>query len=200
MFISGGLTGIWMGNSAIDIHIHDTYFIIAHFHLVMGVAAMFGMFAGVYHWFPKMYGRHLNNNLGYIHFWISMIGAYVIFWPMHYEGLAGMPRRYYDYSNWESFKQFGDLNKVISFTAIVVFAAQILFLLNFFYSIWKGRIVTTLNPWSANTLEWTTPIHPGHGNWEGEIPEVYRGAYEYGKEGIDFIPQNVPLGDEEKLR
>ncbi len=200
MFISGGLTGIWMGNSAIDIHIHDTYFIIAHFHLVMGVAAMFGMFAGVYHWFPKMYGRHLNNNLGYIHFWISMIGAYVIFWPMHYEGLAGMPRRYYDYSNWESFKQFGDLNKVISFTAIVVFAAQILFLLNFFYSIWKGRKVTTLNPWSANTLEWTTPIHPGHGNWEGEIPEVYRGAYEYGKEGIDFIPQNVPLGDEEKLR
>ncbi|MFZ1799058.1 MAG: cbb3-type cytochrome c oxidase subunit I [Chitinophagaceae bacterium] len=199
MFISGGLTGIWMGNSAIDIHIHDTYFIIAHFHLVMGVAAMFGMFAGVYHWFPKMYGRYLNSNLGYIHFWISMIGAYVIFWPMHYEGLAGMPRRYYDYSNWESFKQFADLNKVISFTAIVVFAVQILFLLNFFYSIWKGRKVTTLNPWSANTLEWTTPIHPGHGNWEGEIPEVYRGAYEYGKEGIDFIPQNVPLGAEEKL-
>ncbi|MEO7210851.1 MAG: cbb3-type cytochrome c oxidase subunit I [Chitinophagaceae bacterium] len=200
MFISGGLTGIWMGNSAIDIHIHDTYFIIAHFHLVMGVAAMFGMFAGVYHWFPKMYGRYLNSNLGYIHFWISMIGAYVIFWPMHYEGLAGMPRRYYDYSNWESFKQFADLNKVISFTAIVVFATQILFLLNFFYSIWKGRKVTTLNPWGANTLEWTTPIRPGHGNWEGEIPEVYRGAYEYGKEGIDFIPQNVPLGDEEKLR
>lgn len=199
MFISGGLTGIWMGNSAIDIHIHDTYFIIAHFHLVMGVAAMFGMFAGVYHWFPKMYGRYMNNNLAYIHFWISMIGAYVIFWPMHYEGLAGMPRRYYDYSNWESFKQFADLNKVISFAAIVVFAAQILFLLNFFYSIWKGRKVTTLNPWQANTLEWTTPIHPGHGNWEGEIPEVYRGAYEYGKDGVDFIPQNVPLGAEEKL-
>jgi len=199
MFISGGLTGIWMGNSAIDIHIHDTYFIIAHFHLVMGVAAMFGMFAGVYHWFPKMYGRYLNSNLGYIHFWISMIGAYVIFWPMHYEGLAGMPRRYYDYSNWESFKQFADLNKVISFTAIIVFSVQILFLLNFFYSIWKGRKVTSLNPWGANTLEWTTPIHPGHGNWEGEIPEVYRGAYEYGKEGIDFIPQNVPLGAEEKL-
>ncbi|MBS1729142.1 MAG: cbb3-type cytochrome c oxidase subunit I [Bacteroidetes bacterium] len=198
MFISGGLTGIWMGNSAIDIHIHDTYFIIAHFHLVMGVAAMFGMFAGVYHWFPKMYGRFMNNNLAYIHFWISMIGAYVIFWPMHYEGLAGMPRRYYDYSNWESFKQFAELNKVISFTAIVVFAAQILFLLNFFYSIWKGRKVTTLNPWSANTLEWTTPIHAGHGNWEGEIPEVYRGAYDYGKEGIDFIPQNVPLGADEK--
>ncbi len=199
MFISGGLTGIWMGNSAIDIHIHDTYFIIAHFHLVMGVAAMFAMFAGVYHWFPKMFGRYMNNNLGYIHFWLSLIGAYVIFWPMHYEGLAGMPRRYYDYSSWESFKQFAELNKIISFTAIIVFAVQILFLLNFFYSIFKGRKLTTLNPWKANTLEWTTPIHPGHGNWEGEIPEVFRGPYEYGKEGIDFIPQHVPLGADEKV-
>ena len=197
LFISGGLTGIWLGNSALDIHLHDTYFVIAHFHIVMGVASMFGMFAGIYHWYPKMYGRYMNNTLGYIHFWVTMIGAYLIFWPMHYEGLAGMPRRYYDYSIWESFKQFAELNKFISTVAIIVFAVQLLFLLNFFYSIWKGRKVTTQNPWGSTTLEWTAPINPGHGNWVGEIPEVYRWAYDYGKDGIDFIPQTTPVGADE---
>ncbi len=197
LFISGGLTGIFLGNSALDIHLHDTYFVIAHFHIVMGVASFFGMFAGVYHWFPKMFGRYLNNTLGYIHFWVTIIGAYLIFWPMHYEGLAGMPRRYYDYSNWESFKMFGGLNEFISFVALIVFATQILFIFNFVYSIFKGRKVTTTNPWGANTLEWTTPIRPGHGNWPGEIPEVHRGAYDYGKDGNEFIPQNVPIGENE---
>ena len=201
LFISGGLTGIWLGNSALDIHLHDTYFVVAHFHIVMGVASMFGMFAGVYHWYPKMYGRYLNTSLGYIHFWVTMIGAYLIFWPMHYEGLAGMPRRYYDFSNWESFKMFGGLNEFISIVAMVVFAAQLLFVINFFYSIWKGRKVTTMNPWDATTLEWTTPIRPGHGNWVGEIPEVHRWPYDYAKEskdGKDFIMQNVPVGDDEE--
>lgn len=197
MFISGGLTGIFLGNSSLDIHLHDTYFIIAHFHIVMGVAGFFGMFAGVYHWFPKMYGRFLNDTLGYIHFWITLVGAYLIFWPMHYEGLAGMPRRYYDFSGWESFNMFGGLNEFISFVSIVVFAAQLLFVVNFFYSIFKGRKVTTANPWKANTIEWTTPIRPGHGNWPGEIPEVYRGAYDYGKDGRDFIPQTEPIGENE---
>ena len=201
LFISGGLTGIFLGNSALDIHLHDTYFVVAHFHIVMGVASFFGMFAGVYHWYPKMFGTYLNTTLAYIHFWITIIGAYLIFWPMHYEGLAGMPRRYYDFSNWESFKMFGGLNEFISVVAMIVFAAQLLFVLNFFYSIWKGRKVTTLNPWDANTLEWTTPIRPGHGNWVGEIPEVYRWPYDYakqGKDGSDFIPQNVPVGDDEE--
>ena len=197
MFISGGLTGIFLGNSSLDIHLHDTYFIIAHFHIVMGVAGFFGMFAGVYHWFPKMYGRFLNNTLGFIHFWVTLIGAYLIFWPMHYEGLAGMPRRYYDFSNWESFKMFGGLNEFISFVSILVFAAQLLFVFNFFYSIFKGRRVTSENPWLSNTLEWTTPIRPGHGNWVGEIPEVHRGAYDYGKDGRDFIPQTEPVGESE---
>ena len=197
LFISGGLTGIWLGNSALDIHLHDTYFVIAHFHIVMGVASMFGMFAGIYHWYPKMYGRYLNNTLGYTHFWITMAGAYLIFWPMHYEGLAGMPRRYYDYSVWESFKQFADLNRFISTVAMIVFAVQLLFLFNFFYSIWKGRKVTNQNPWGSNTLEWTAPIHPGHGNWVGEIPEVYRWAYDYGKDGKDFISQTTPVGADE---
>jgi cytochrome c oxidase subunit 1 len=199
LFISGGLTGIWLGNSALDIHLHDTYFVIAHFHIVMGVASMFGMFAGIYHWFPKMYGRFMNNTLAYIHFWVTMAGAYLIFWPMHYEGLAGMPRRYYDYSIWESFKQFQDLNQFISLVAMIVFAVQFLFLFNFFYSIFKGRKVTTQNPWEANTLEWTAPIHPGHGNWPGEIPEVYRWAYDYGKDGVDFIPQTTPVGADESV-
>ena len=197
LFISGGLTGIWLGNAALDIHLHDTYFVVAHFHIVMGVASMFGMFAGVYHWFPKMYGRYLNNSLGYIHFWITLAGAYLIFWPMHYQGLAGMPRRYFDFSIWESFKQFADLNRFISTVAMIVFATQILFLINFFYSIFKGRKVTDPNPWKSNTLEWTTPINPGHGNWPGEIPEVHRWPYDYGKDGVDFIPQTTPVGENE---
>jgi cytochrome c oxidase subunit 1 len=197
LFISGGLTGIWLGNSALDIHLHDTYFVIAHFHIVMGVASMFGMFAGIYHWFPKMYGRFMNDTLAYIHFWVTMAGAYLIFWPMHYQGLAGMPRRYYDFSVWESFKQFGELNQFISLVAMIVFAVQLLFLFNFFYSIFKGRRVATLNPWGANTLEWTTPIRPGHGNWVGEIPEVHRWAYDYGKDGKEFISQDTPVGADE---
>lgn len=199
LFISGGLTGIWLGNSTLDLHLHDTYFVIAHFHLVMGVASMFGMFAGIYHWYPKMFGRLMNNTLSYIHFWTSFIGAYLIFWPMHYEGLAGMPRRYYDFSNWESFKMFGGLNSFISVVAIIVFAAQFLFIFNFFYSIYKGRKLTdrNKNPWASTTLEWTTPIHPPHGNWNGEIPEVYRWPYDYGKDGRDYIPQTEPIGASE---
>ena len=197
LFISGGLTGIFLGNSTIDIHLHDTMFVVAHFHIVMGVASMFGMFAGVYHWFPKMYGRYLNNTLGFLHFWITMIGAYLIFWPMHYQGFAGIPRRYLDKSSWLSFNEFGDLDKMITVVSIVVFAAQLMFVFNFFYSIFKGRKVTNPNPWGANTLEWTTPINPGHGNWEGEIPEVHRWAYDYGKDGREFIMQTEPIGANE---
>ncbi len=197
MFISGGLTGIFLGNSTIDIHLHDTVFVVAHFHIVMGVASMFGMFAGVYHWFPKMFGRYLNNTLGYVHFWISLAGAYLIFWPMHYEGLAGVPRRYLDKSSWVSFNQFTELNKFVTVVAMIVFAAQLLFVFNFFYSIFKGRKLRSQNPWGANTLEWTTPIRPGHGNWEGEIPEVHRWPYDYGKDGRDFIPQTEVVGADE---
>jgi cytochrome c oxidase subunit I len=198
MFISGGLTGVFLGNSTLDIHLHDTYFIIAHFHIVMGVSAFLGMFCGVYHWFPKMYGRYMNNTMSYIHFWVTFAGAYLIFWPMHYEGLAGMPRRYVEYSGWSTFNQFADLNRFISTVAMIVFAVQLMFVFNFFYSIFKGRKVTSQNPWQANTLEWTTPIHPGHGNWPGEIPEVHRWAYDYGKDGKDFILQTEPLGADEQ--
>ncbi len=198
LFISGGLTGIFVGNSTLDIALHDTYFVIAHFHIVMGVAGFFGMFAGVYHWFPKMYGRYMNNTMAYIHFWVTLIGSYLIFWPMHYEGLAGMPRRYLDYSNWSSFNQFTDLNKFISTVSMVVFAVQLMFIFNFFYSIFKGRKVTVLNPWGSTTLEWTTPIRPGHGNWTGEIPEVHRWAYDYSKDGREYISQTEPIAPDER--
>ena len=198
MFISGGLTGIWLGNSALDIHLHDTYFVVAHFHIVMGVSAFFGMFAGIYHWYPKMYGRYMNNTMAYIHFWVTLIGAYLIFWPMHYSGLAGMPRRYLDYSGWTSFNQFEGLNRFITIVAMIVFAIQLLFVFNFFYSIFKGRRVVSQNPWGATTLEWTAPIRPGHGNWPGEIPEVHRWPYDYGKDGRDFIPQTEVIGPKER--
>lgn len=199
-FISGGLTGIWVGNSILDIHLHDTYFVIAHFHIVMGVSAFMGMFAGIYHWFPKMFGRFMNNTLGYIHFFITFAGAYLIFWPMHYEGIAGMPRRYYDYSAWETFRPFQGLNTFISIIVVFVFISQFLFIINFFVSIFRGKKVTTQNPWNATTLEWTTPVVPPHGNWEDEIPEVYRWPYDYKDDGKggDFIHQTVPLQKDEE--
>ncbi|KXK40707.1 MAG: cbb3-type cytochrome c oxidase subunit I [Saprospiraceae bacterium] len=193
MFISGGLTGIFMASTPIDIQIHDTYFIIAHFHLVMGVAAFFGMFAGIYHWFPKMYGRFMNEAMGKMHFWGTMICAYGIFWPMHYLGMAGVPRRYYSFDAFESFKHFSEMNKFITIFAIAAFFFQLLFIINFFYSIWHGKKVKSKNPWGANTLEWTTPIHAGHGNWPGNLPIVHRWPYDYNKDEREFVPQHIPL-------
>lgn len=200
MFISGGLTGIFLGNSAIDIQMHDTYFVVAHFHIVMGVAAFFGMFAGVYHWFPKMYGRFMNETLGKIHFWGTLIGAYAVFGPMHYLGIAGVARRYYRFDVFQTFSHFDGINQFITIAAIITFVFQIIFVVNFFYSIWKGKKVTTKNPWGAPTLEWTTPIRPGHGNWPGKLPTVQRWAYDYygDEEGQDFTAQIEPLKDNEK--
>ncbi len=198
MFISGGLTGIFLGNSAIDIQQHDTYFVVAHFHIVMGVAAFFGMFAGVYNWFPKMFGRFMNETLGKIHFWITMIGAYAVFGPMHYLGMAGVPRRYYRFDNFDAFKDFEDMNKFITIAAIITFFAQILFVVNFFWSMYKGKKMTEQNPYGSNSLEWTTPIDTGHGNWPEKIPTVQRWAYDYGKDGKEFIQQHIPLAEGEE--
>lgn len=192
-FISGGLTGIHLGNSALDIQLHDTYFVVAHFHLVMGSAAFFGMLAGVYHWFPKMYGRMMDEKLGHIHFWLTFVGVYLVFFPMHYTGIAGYPRRYYSWTNFDAFNGFQDLNMFVSAAAIITFFAQFIFLWNFFYSMYRGR-KASVNPWGSNTLEWTTPINPGHGNWPGKIPHVYRWPYDYSKPGSkeDYIPQHIP--------
>ncbi len=197
MFISGGLTGIFLGNSAIDISMHDTYFVVAHFHIVMGVAAFFGMFAGVYHWYPKMFGRFMNETLGKIHFWGTMISAYAIFMPMHYIGMAGVPRRYYSFDAFDAFKHFTEMNKFITIFAIIAFFIQLVFFINFFYSIWKGKKVKSQNPWEATTLEWTTPIEPIHGNWPGNLPVVHRWAYDYNKDEWEFVQQHIPLKEGE---
>jgi len=195
-FLTGGVTGLFLGNSAVDIQLHDTYFVVAHFHLVMGSASFFGMIAGIYHWFPKMFGRMMDERLGSIHFWITFVGVYMVFFPMHYIGIAGFPRRYYVWTNFETFSSFHDLNMLVSIAAVITLAAQFIFLFNFFYSIWRGRLAPA-NPWGATTIEWTTPRHPQHGNWVGEIPHVYRWPYDYSKPGAkeDYIPQTIPYSE-----
>ena len=199
-FITGGLTGLILGDSALDINVHDTYFVVGHFHIVMGLSAIYGMFAGVYHWFPKMYGKMMNKTLGYVHFWGTFICAYGVFFPMHFLGLAGLPRRYYTNSSFPMFDGLADINEIITFFALAGAIVQAIFIFNFFYSIFKGT-KTTANPWKSNTLEWTTPIERIHGNWPGELPVVTRWAYDYSKPGMDedFVMQNVPLkeGEEE---
>ena len=193
-FISGGLTGIFLGNASLDINLHDTYFVVAHFHLVMGSAAIFGMLAGVYHWFPKMFGKMMNAKLGYLHFWLTFIAAYLVFFPLHFLGLDGVPRRYYAFTEFEFMQKWLTVNVFVTWAAIMAALAQVAFLFNFFYSIFKGKKAPQ-NPWEANTLEWTTPVEHLHGNWPGEIPTVYRWPYDYSKPGAeqDFIPQNVPF-------
>jgi len=199
-FIAGGLTGIILANGALDIQVHDTYFVIAHFHMVMGVSAIFAMMAGVYHWFPRMYGRMMSNKLGYLHFWVTLIAAYGVFIPMHYVGLAGGPRRYYDYTEFPMFQgHFMDLNVMITVFACIGGAVQLVFTYNFFHNIWRGQKAPQ-NPWHSNTLEWTAPVEHMHGNWPGPIPTVYRWPYDYSKPGKleDYVPQNVPLEEGEE--
>lgn len=206
-FISGGLTGIILGDSALDINLHDTYFVVAHFHLIMGISALYGLFAGVYHWFPKMFGRMMNKNLGYVHFWVTAIGAYGIFFPMHFIGMAGLPRRYYTNTAFPYFNDLANINVVITIFAIITAAVQLVFLYNFISSIFYGKKAPQ-NPWNSTTLEWTTPVEHIHGNWPGAIPEVYRWSYDYSKlnkdgddyviPGQDYAPQNIPLQENEE--
>ena len=193
-FVTGGLTGIILADSALDVNVHDTYFVVAHFHIVMGMSAIFGMLGGIYHWFPKMYGRMMNTKLGYVHFWFTLVCGFGVFFPMHFVGMAGAPRRYYDYSEFPFLDWVMDLNPIISTFAIVGGAAQLLFLFNFFHSMKYGQVATQ-NPWASNTLEWTTPVKHIHGNWPGAIPEVHRWAYDYSnpEHEEDFVPQVVPM-------
>ncbi|MFT4659915.1 MAG: cytochrome c oxidase subunit 1 [Patiriisocius sp.] len=199
-FITGGVTGIILADATLDILVHDTYFVVAHFHVVMGVSAIFGMLAGVYHWYPKMYGRMMNKKLGYVHFWCTIIASYGVFLPMHFIGLAGAPRRYYTSSNFPMFDGVLDLNVLMTWMAALGGLGALVFLINFFNSIWNGQKAPQ-NPWKSNTLEWTTPVEHIHGNWDGPIPEVHRWPYDYSKPGKDedFVPQTVPLspGEEE---
>ncbi len=199
-FITGGLTGIILGDSALDINVHDTYFVVAHFHLVMGISALYGMLAGIYHWYPILFGKMMNKNLGYIHFWVTAISAYGVFFPMHFIGMAGLPRRYYSNTNFPLFDDLADTNQIITMFALMGAAVQLVFLYNFMYNIFYGKKAPQ-NPWKSTTLEWTASQEHIHGNWQGKIPEVHRWPYDYSKPGYkeDFVPQHIPLkkGEEE---
>ncbi|CAG5086378.1 cytochrome c oxidase subunit I [Parvicella tangerina] len=198
-FISGGVTGIILADSALDISKHDTYFVVGHFHVVMGMSAILAMFAGVYHWFPKLYGKMMNKKLGLTHFWLTIISGYGVFIPMHFTGEGGLPRRYYDNTEIPMFDHFMDLNVLISVFALIGVIGQVVFFFNFFYSAFRGPRASQ-NPWKATTLEWTTPVEHVHGNWPGALPEVHRWPYDYSKPGWDedFVPQTIPLKPDEE--
>src|SRR6266581_4745568 len=193
LFIRGGLSGILLGQSAVDIPLHDTYFVVAHFHLIMAGAALFGVFGATSYWFPKMFGRMMNETLGKLHFWFTFVAYYCVFFPMHYTGLAGHMRRIYDPYQYTFLKELQPVNQFITISAFVLGTSQLLFLVNLLWSVFKGPKAPP-NPWNANGLEWTTPSPPGHGNWPGAIPEVYRSPYDYAVPGVaaDHVMQTDP--------
>jgi cytochrome c oxidase subunit 1 len=198
-FVNGGLTGLFLGNVTVDVPLSGTYFVVAHFHMVMGVSPIMVVFGAIYHWYPKMTGKFLNEGLGKIHFWCTFLGTYSIYLPMHYLGIMGVPRRYYAYSNSIEFIPLSvqEANKWITISACFVAAIQLIFLFNLVWSYFKGK-PSGGNPWRATTLEWQTEHTPAtHGNWGAKLPVVYRWAYDYSVPGApeDFIPQNVPPSD-----
>jgi cytochrome c oxidase subunit 1 len=194
-FVSGGLSGLFLGNAVVDVPLSDTMFVVAHFHMVMGVAPILVILGGIYHWYPKVTGRMLNETLGKFHFWITFLGAYAIFFPLHYLGLIGVPRRYHMLGETAFIPASADtLNAFITVAALIVGFAQMVFVFNLIWSYFKGKPAGG-NPWKATTLEWQTPeTPPGHGNWGKELPVVYRWAYDYSVPGAteDFVPQNQP--------
>lgn len=194
-FVNGGLTGLFLGNVVVDVPLSDTMFVVAHFHMVMGVAPILVIFGAIYHWYPKVTGRMLNDGLAKFHFWVTFLGAYAIFFPMHYLGLLGMPRRYHDIGETNFIPASAhDLNAFISIVALIVGFAQMVFVFNLVWSLFRGKEAGP-NPWHATTLEWQTPeTPPAHGNWGKELPVVYRWAYDYSVPGSDrdFVPQNQP--------
>ena len=184
------LSGIFLGQPALDLYFHDTYFVVGHFHMIMGVAAIFGMFAGTFYWFPKMFGKMMNETLGKIHFFVTFIGVYCIFMPMHFAGIAGNPRRYSDFTNVEYLAPLMPLQKFMTHAAYFTAAVQILFLINLFWSLWKGP-KAPMNPWNSTSLEWTVPSPPPFDNFAGVHPVVNHGPYEFSVPGApaDFIMQ-----------
>ena len=204
-FIHGGLTGLFLGNVGVDVPLSDTYFVVAHFHMVMGVAPILVVFAAIYHWFPKMSGKMYNEGLAKAHFWLTFLGAYTVYLPLHYLGLLGVPRRYYALGATDFIPQSAqDLNAAVTIAALIVGVSQLLFFINIIWSLKNGKKADP-NPWGAVSLEWQTPdTPPAHGNWGDSLPTVYRWAYDYSVPGApeDFIPQNTsenkePTVDEE---
>lgn len=200
LFVAGGITGLVLGQTSLDLPMHDTYFVLAHFHLVMGVASIFGMFAATYFWFPKMFGRLMSETLGKIHFWITFVGVYCIFVPMHVMGLVGMPRRYSQFTEYTFLSRLHPLVVFVSVVAIITVLTQFLFYFNLIWSIFKGKKAGA-NPWDATTLEWTTTSPPAHDNFAGVLPVVYRGPYEFAVPGApnDFVMQNEPETEVERV-
>ncbi len=193
LFVAGGITGLVLGQTSLDLPMHDTYFVLAHFHLVMGVASIFGMFAATYFWFPKMFGRMMNEKLGKIHFWITFVGVYSIFVPMHIMGIVGMPRRYSEFTQYRFLDSLHPLVVFVSIAAIITVLTQVVFYFNVIWSMFKGQKASD-NPWEATSLEWTTATPPPHDNFAGHPPTVYRGPYEYSVPGAakDFLMQTEP--------
>jgi cytochrome c oxidase subunit 1 len=199
LFVSGGVTGMLLAQPAVDVLLHDTYFVVAHFHIIMGVAAIFGIFAGTHYWFPKMFGRMMSERLGKIHFWITLAGVYAIFMPMHFLGIRGGLRRYAQVTEFDFLRPLQPIHVFITIAAFITVAAQLIFLFNFFWSMKRGA-KAPMNPWQATSLEWTIPSPPPHDNFGETEPVVYRGPYEYGVPGApqDFILQTEPAGQEAK--
>src|SRR5271170_1639857 len=195
LFVSGGLSGPFLAQPVLDIPLHDTAFVVGHFHLIMGVAAIFGMFAATYYWFPKMFGRMMNETWARIHFVITLVGTYCIFMPMHYLGMAGQPRRYSQFTELAYLQHLLPLNRFITYAAVVTISAQFIFVINLFWSMFKGPKASD-NPWEATTLEWTTATPPPHDNFGGHTPVVNHGPYEYGVPGAarDYVMQTDPAG------
>ncbi|MDI5933103.1 cbb3-type cytochrome c oxidase subunit I [Halomonas kalidii] len=200
-FVNGGLSGLFLGNVTVDVPLSDTYFVVGHFHMVMAVAPILVIFGAIYHWYPKVTGRMLDDRMGKVHFWVTFLGTYVIYFPMHFMGFAGVPRRYYAYGETAFIPDsVVTMNSVITVAAIIVALAQVLFLFNLAWSYFRGR-ESGPNPWQATTLEWQTEhTPPRHGNFGDELPVVYRWAYDYSVPGAerDFIPQTVPHEGEER--
>jgi cytochrome c oxidase subunit 1 len=193
LFVSGGLSGPFLAQPLLDIYLHDTYFVVGHFHLIMGVAAIFGIFAATYYWFPKMFGRMMNEPMAQAHFWLTLIGTYAIFMPMHYLGMAGHPRRYSQLTEVGWLKPLMPVQHFITIAAIITIAAQFIFVANLFWSMFKGKKASD-NPWNSTTLEWVTTTPPPHDNFAGKTPVVYHGPYEYSVPGAptDFVMQTDP--------
>jgi cytochrome c oxidase subunit I len=195
LFVSGGLSGPFLAQPVLDITLHDTYFVVGHFHLIMGVAAIFGIFGATYYWFPKMFGRMMNEPLGRVHFVITLVGTYAIFMPMHYLGMAGQTRRYSQFTEVQYQTHLIPLQTFMTYAAMITIGAQLIFLFNLFWSMFKGEKASD-NPWHATTLEWTTTTPPPHDNFGGHTPVVYHGPYEYSVPGAakDYVMQNDPAG------
>jgi cytochrome c oxidase subunit 1 len=194
-FINGGLTGLFLGNVPVDIPLSGTMFVVAHFHMVMAVSPILVVFGAIYHWYPKVTGRMLNDTMGKFHFWVTFLGTYAIYYPMHYLGFLGVPRRYYAMGSTVFIPDSAQtLNEAITIAALIVGAVQVVFLYNLIWSYFNGK-PSGGNPWRATTLEWQTPeTPPKHGNFGATLPVVYRWAYDYSVPGCaeDFIPQNQP--------